>query len=150
MRIECGKCKKIKFANEFSKNRNRKNGYTWQCKICAKAYMQKPKVKKSKRAYQKRYREKNIESINTKSRGTHIKHKYGITLKQYDKMFEDQGGICKICSGVNINGRRLSIDHNHKTGKVRGLLCQRCNLELGFIEKHANDLERILKYLRGD
>ena len=63
-----------------------------------------------------------------------LKKKYGITLEQYDEMFEAQGGICAICKESDITGKRLSIDHDHETGKVRGLLCGKCNTRIGVLE----------------
>lgn len=59
---------------------------------------------------------------------------YNITLEEYDCIFEQQNGVCAICGSVNKNGMRLSVDHNHKTNKVRGLLCINCNRKLGVLE----------------
>lgn len=78
----------------------------------------------------------------------HIKRSYGVTLEQYDQMCEQQGGVCAICGSVDPNGRRLAVDHDHKTGKVRGLLCSRCNLGAGFIEDDVF-VSKALFYLRG-
>jgi hypothetical protein len=64
----------------------------------------------------------------------------------YNYLFEKQGGVCAICSNQCATGRRLNMDHCHKTLKVRGLLCWSCNYKLGFVEKH---LAGIVKYLRG-
>ena len=57
--------------------------------------------------------------------------KYGITLADYDQMFAEQDGLCAICFQPPTEGRRMAVDHNHETGKVRGLLCLRCNLAIG-------------------
>lgn len=64
-----------------------------------------------------------------------LKQLYGVTLEQYDKMFEQQDGKCAICNQSEL-GYRLCIDHDHKTGRVRGLLCHGCNLSLGHLEKY--------------
>ena len=61
-------------------------------------------------------------------------------------MFEKQGGCCAICGGVNVNGRRLAVDHEHETGKVRGLLCDKCNLAIGLFDD-INNLASAIKYL---
>lgn len=64
-------------------------------------------------------------------RGTRIRS-YGITVEEYDDMLESQGGGCYIC-GVGPVGRALDIDHDHRTGKVRGLLCSNHNRALGLL-----------------
>jgi|TARA_R110000868_G_scaffold26592_4_gene102215 hypothetical protein len=64
-------------------------------------------------------------------RGTRIRS-YGITVEDYDEMLESQGGGCYIC-GIGPVGRALDIDHDHRTGKVRGLLCSNHNRALGLL-----------------
>jgi Recombination endonuclease VII len=64
-------------------------------------------------------------------RGTRIRS-YGITVEEYDDMLESQGGGCYIC-GIGPVGRALDIDHDHRTGKVRGLLCSNHNRALGLL-----------------
>lgn len=59
----------------------------------------------------------------------HLRKTYGITIEDYDRMLEEQGGRCEIC-GRLPKKLSLAVDHNHKTGKVRGLLCMRCNRRL--------------------
>jgi hypothetical protein len=67
---------------------------------------------------------------------------YGITVEQYDAMLGAQGGTCAICGGTNPN-RPLAVDHDHVSGLVRGLLCNGCNILIGYIEKldRSPDLE---------
>jgi hypothetical protein len=64
-------------------------------------------------------------------RGTRIRS-YGISVQDYDEMLESQGGGCYIC-GIGPVGRALDIDHDHRTGKVRGLLCSNHNRALGLL-----------------
>lgn len=59
---------------------------------------------------------------------------FGLTLEEYDKMLKEQKGVCAICGKINKSGNRLSVDHNHLTGRVRGLLCTTCNSALGFFD----------------
>lgn len=72
------------------------------------------------------------------------------TVEEYEQLLEDQKGECKICSSkighVSCNGKnaRLAIDHCHKTGKIRGLLCGKCNMGLGLLEDY---LEQALVYI---
>lgn len=59
-----------------------------------------------------------------------------------------QNGACAICGGTSWGGRLPCVDHDHKTGKVRGLLCNACNLALGYFNDDANALARAAEYLR--
>jgi hypothetical protein len=82
--------------------------------------------------------------------------KYGITLEEYDRLFKAQDGKCAICKQVErrvVNhsrdkeSRRLSLDHCHKTGKIRGLLCGDCNPALGNLRDSATILKLAIQYL---
>lgn len=110
--------------------------------------------------YIKEYREKNIETIreNAKrwarenpecSRENQLKRDYGITLQDYNLMLENQDFKCAICSlEKSENGRTFYVDHNHKTGKVRGLLCINCNSGIGNLRDSINLLTKAIKYLK--
>jgi hypothetical protein len=65
----------------------------------------------------------------------HLKATYGITPEQYDEMLSAQGGTCAICAAPPRPSRRLAVDHDHQTGKIRGLLCGLCNVSLGRYER---------------
>ena len=73
-------------------------------------------------------------------RRNHYKRKYGITVDEYEALLEAQGGKCKIC-GREPTKKRLHLDHCHKTGTIRGLLCSKCNAGLGLL---GEDVERFL------
>lgn len=77
-----------------------------------------------------------------------LKRAYGITVEQYDAMLKKQKGRCAICRRKPVY--KLSVDHCHKTGRVRGLLCRPCNNALGNIEDRIKTAEAIVAYLRGD
>ena len=66
--------------------------------------------------------------------------KYGLTVSQYEKMVLAQGGRCACCHGVKKGIKRLSVEHNHTTGKVRGLVCQGCNVAIGMVESGRMNL----------
>ena len=75
---------------------------------------------------------------------------YGLSRPAYDALVEAQGGRCKICGRTpsgQRNFKRLHVDHNHETGEVRGLLCPRCNVAVGFVESHEN-IEEVVDYLQ--
>ena len=77
-----------------------------------------------------------------------IRRQYGITLKQFDELLEFQGGGCAICN-KKIDGerRRMNIDHDHDTGKVRGLLCTGCNTGIGYFGDNIEGLKKAFYYL---
>lgn len=78
----------------------------------------------------------------------HLLSRYGINTKQFDELFIAQGGVCKIC--LRTNGKkRLCVDHCHKTGKVRGLLCNSCNTLVGYVENNEKLLPVVQVYLHG-
>lgn len=127
-----------------------------------------------KRKYQKEYYERNKEKLkeyrtnwyyenrelglerskkwakSNKDRRKHnlLKSMYNITLDDYNKMFEDQNGCCKICEKHQSElNKPLFVDHCHTTGKVRGLLCSKCNLGIGYADDSVNILKNMIKYL---
>lgn len=105
--------------------------------------------------YQRKYRELNRSKLNSnqsdfrkrnpsKVREYWLKHKYGITLSEYNSLLEKQNYVCAICK--QKRGAVLAVDHCHDTGKVRGLLCRLCNTSLG-IFKTIDLLESAKTYL---
>lgn len=74
--------------------------------------------------------------------------KFGLTPEQYDGRLKAQKGRCAICGRIPPIGRRLAVDHDHKTGKVRGLLCGQCNVALGLFEDNARYLTYAIGYLK--
>lgn len=71
----------------------------------------------------------------------------GCTPEMYAELREKQGGVCAICKRTNKTTRQLAVDHDHTTGKIRGLLCQRCNTFLGQIEDRIDVVREMEKYL---
>ena len=116
-----------------------------------------------RRAYQKEYYQKNREKMreygNTyykenrdKMYQNSLMRKYGVTLDDYDRMLEEQNGVCKICEGTCHHTQRretgtLSVDHCHETGLVRGLLCSHCNSLLGWARDNTDTLRKAIDYL---
>jgi hypothetical protein len=93
-------------------------------------------------AYQKQWLETHKEFGKKKSRKRILK-KYGLSLEEYSQMLIKQNGVCKICLKPQYPiGSALCVDHNHKTGRVRGLLCYSCNAGLG---KFQDNIEYLLK-----
>jgi hypothetical protein len=102
-----------------------------------------------RKLYAKAYRKK--EPKNQK-KTRHLKKYYGISLEKFNEMMESQNGFCAICKESEkrmIRGKNadLSVDHDHKTGKVRGLLCYSCNTGIGKLKDDRNVLLSAVKYL---
>jgi hypothetical protein len=126
------------------------------------------KTKEKQLAHRRNYYAKNrerIKKINKEYRDSHpemyksakLKQIYGIDLTQYNDMFKKQDGLCAICLKPETeedyrthNIRMLNVDHNHITGKIRGLLCQKCNKGIGCLNDNAQILRNAIKYLEGE
>jgi|SRR5579864_829080 len=82
-------------------------------------------------------------------RKAHLKRQYGLTPEQYDAMLASQNGLCAICSRPETSARwtRLSVDHNHTTKVLRGLLCHACNKSLGLMQDSQARLQSAIAYL---
>lgn len=76
--------------------------------------------------------------------------RYGVTREMYETMLEGQGGVCVVCRGEQIRGWSFDIDHDHATGRIRGLLCRLCNVTLGNVGDDPERLRRLADYLEGE
>lgn len=120
----CSGCKQSKELSLFAKNQ------TW-CRSCQASHRQKPEVKQQHQDLMYAYR---------------LKFRYNLTVEAYTLMLKEQQGVCKICKQLNPSNRRLAVDHDHKTGSVRGLLCNRCNTAVGWLERPGY-IEQVKAYL---
>ena len=84
---------------------------------------------------------------NQKTRQYQFKSKYGVTIADRDLMIEQQGNKCAICSTEFKNGKDSHLDHCHETGKVRAILCGRCNPGLGYFDDDVEKLKLAIDYL---
>lgn len=151
----------------FSKDKNRKDGLTVHCKACFKKFREDTKDQRRKTilAWRKKnphkmkeYRAKNSVYLAAKTklwrvnnRDSILRSRYGITAKQYDDMFEKQQGCCAICTTHATHLRKkLHIDHCHRTGKVRGLLCIKCNMAIGLLKDDKRKVLKVCEYLLGE
>lgn len=106
------------------------------------------------RQYQKQYRLEHPEktkSSDPAKRKSHLKTRYGITDNDYYRMLSAQNNGCAIYGTTTpVNGRGnifFDVDHDHTTGRVRGLLCRDCNVTVGVVEKKQDKIRLIYKYL---
>jgi hypothetical protein len=116
--------------------------------IAIKKYYDKHKVDpewvKKQKAAQRRYRDSGRAALVDKRNW--LKNRYGITIEEYNNKLEFQKGACACCGGKDV--KALAVDHDHATGKVRGLLCYRCNLTLGQVKDNVNLLLSMFAYLK--
>jgi len=83
-----------------------------------------------------------------KGREREYRRNYGITIEDYERRLVEQDGKCAICGEPpSVGGKRLSVDHDHETGKIRALLCQRCNLVVGGLKESAAFARLVADYL---
>ena len=80
-------------------------------------------------------------------RGYKLKTKYGITLARFEEILASQGGRCAICKTAQWTKTGPSLDHNHRTGQVRGVLCNRCNAAIGFFDENPERMRCAQIYL---
>lgn len=134
----CVECKESKRLKQFD-----------YCKTCK--YERKNVCISCLRFKKTKYLESNMGDATlteTRSRDSMLKINYGINIEEYNKMFLEQGGNCKICKihQSELN-KRLAVDHCHESGKVRGLLCAKCNTGIGLLQEDISILAEAIKYL---
>jgi hypothetical protein len=137
---ECRKCGTVKDMSEFYRHHTNpeKNSHSW-CKRCTCDYALEQQKTRSK------------EKTSLINRRSKIKNTYGITLEQFDEMLTSQNGGCAICKTQVPGGRgNFTVDHCHSTGRIRGLLCNSCNVGLGSFKDSPSLLIAAAKYVEGE
>jgi len=150
----CTKCKEEKLLDCFYNHPDGKFGKDSKCKECQKRVF-KEYQKKNKEYFARHsqeYRDRNGNTYKERARNSKYKMTYGITVEDYNTMFKEQEGKCLICKGTDSFSRskHLHVDHCHKTGKVRGLLCNKCNQGIGAFNDNIKLLEVAITYLNNN
>lgn len=156
----CVKCRQGKSEDKFPKNRRMKDGVDSWCSDChnaaSVAYV---KVKRKtdpnfNENYNKWTHNKKENDPIFRAKRSHngrkhsLKMNFGITIEQYDNMLSAQNNGCYICGKTpEQNKKRLAVDHNHKTGKIRALLCESCNIGIGLLNENPKILRDAAIYL---
>jgi len=148
---KCISCKKYKPINNFHKDKNSKDSLYCYCKTCVKKRTQAYYLKNKKKIIEKESKKYICNSLDKHKaqkykRWVSMKYRYKITKEDYVELYNQQKGKCAIC-GCKTD-KNLYIDHNHKSKKIRGLLCIKCNFGLGCFKDDIRVLERARKYLR--
>lgn len=136
----CTKCNETKLLEDFSKLHLNKDGHHTQCKKCLQKYRTQHYFRSED------YRQKRIKKATVNSR----KRKYGISEDQFQVLLESQNYCCAICS-IHLDNSKFSLrgqlDHCHKEGTIRGVLCGQCNTALGLFKDNKNILLEAISYL---
>jgi hypothetical protein len=127
----CKSCKTFQVESNFYAHKSTADKLFTTCKFCCKV---------ADAARKRNY--STLARVSSK-----MKYNYGITLDDYNRMYELQSGVCMICKKKETNGKRLAIDHDHDTGKVRGLLCNHCNIGLGKFFDNPQLLQSAINYI---
>lgn len=134
----CTACGITKPVSEFAVRKTHRPGKpVSQCTKCKVEYNKTRRVQNKERVYE----------IERKSK---MKQTYGLSIEDYDRMLEKQGGGCAIC-GTTVPSERtryFTVDHCHTTGKIRGLLCTKCNRGLGLFNDHIQRIQDAAEYLK--
>ncbi len=139
---KCSACKIGLTIDSFHNSKINKDGKSYRCKYCDKEARLK-------------YRENNKERFKEVSKHKNWLCKYNITPEFYKELLEKQRNICAICETNNPCGegnnsnhlKNFAVDHCHITGKIRGLLCNKCNRGLGFFNDDVNLIKDVIYYL---
>lgn len=149
---KCNKCNTKKSIYLFGLDKSKKDKHRTICKDCTRLYSEenkelkqqyRAKMKSHRVEYNRKYRVNNRD----RQKDTTLKRIYGITIQVYNALLEAQGYTCAICRKSCQSGRALAVDHNHNTGKVRGLLCQKCNVAIGLLGDDFTLLTNAANYL---
>lgn len=132
---ECTKCKKRRQLLKFYSDSSKLDGLDSWCMYCRIKYKRVNKFKIIKRR-------------NKVARSYQLRHHYGMSEKDYNSLYKKQSGKCGICSQHSRSFTRiLCVDHCHKTGVVRGLLCYKCNAALGGFKDNKKLLLKAINWL---
>lgn len=149
----CSNCKAEKTISEFEASRWYKDGFRGQCRPCRaekqKQYAKEPKTARRRGAGRPAAKLAGPDYDKRFVRNIRLKNKFGITVEQFDQMSLAQDHKCAICSypASKMFHKVLYVDHCHKTGIVRGLLCTWCNTMLGRMGDDVAGVARVLEYV---
>jgi len=154
---KCSKCNQVVSVKEFYPHKKTKSGLQSWCKDCSRKSNRenrKPSTPEQKKAAIERQR-KRYQADPQRHKSWVIKWKYNITKEEYDDIFIKQGESCAICGTKESGGKGWCIDHDHSCcpdgnscGKcVRGILCTRCNMGLGYLQDSEDVLLSAIRYL---
>lgn len=138
----CLECNETKPLEQFPKAGAGR--YRPRCKICYNTYQAVQRNKPERKAkIQRSWKEASARYYSTERRRNKTLRQYGLDESKYNEMYDAQNGKCAICE----ENLRLVVDHCHESGKIRGLLCNQCNIGLGVFQDNVDRLEAAVLYL---
>lgn len=148
----CCTCKIEKSESEYYRCRGKKDGRAACCKDCADNYNNLYRAKNPEKVRAHKRQSAKRRYTTEKSRASTLRCVYGMTSLDYQRLLDKQGGVCAICgrTGTDATRTALSVDHNHSTGKIRGLLCGPCNRALGMLQDSPELLRKAAAYVEGN
>lgn len=139
---QCSVCKETKDLSEFYNYKSTKDGKSYRCKSCDN----KARLK---------WATNNPEKSHLSQRERNLRHRFGVDLQWYEEQLKKQNYCCAICGTKEnkvVRGARIdlsfAVDHCHKTGKIRGLLCNQCNRALGMFNDSVELIHKAINYLK--
>lgn len=150
MSLTCKRCKVEKETTEFAKHH--KHGYQAWCRSCRSDYYKERKehAAATQKAWRESQTEEERERRSEMAYNTHLRRQFGIDRTEYDELLVSQEDGCAICgrsSSGSSQFKRLVVDHDHTTGKVRGLLCDPCNRGIGLLQDDPSVIQKAIDYL---
>lgn len=147
----CSVCKVNKPLDQYQKDKKRAkfDGLMNKCKSCRSEYRRKPENKAKDKALFNRWRSRPEvkEYLKLRERRRNLR-KFGLTIEEWEAKLLEQDGRCAICQCLPEDSkRRFAVDHDHKTGKVRDILCHLCNTALGAFKDDQRIIALAIKYL---
>ncbi|MDQ3982066.1 MAG: endonuclease VII domain-containing protein [Actinomycetota bacterium] len=121
----CHRCGLDKSPEEFPRNKRRDCGRHWNCRACHSIQNRESRAK------------------NGGARKYHLRRRYGLTPAEFDALVAEQGFLCPIC----LKRPAVDVDHDHRTGRVRGILCEKCNGGLGQFRDNPKTIKSAIDYL---
>jgi hypothetical protein len=161
----CRGCSEVKPLSEYYANPKGRGGLRPECKDCTKARRkawyaenadhERERVRQWALANPDKIAERVARVAGTEKKKaadwrSYLKRNYGITVDEYDLLVAEHDGVCAICKKPRPDDRKLHIDHDHASGKIRGLLCFRCNNALGDLDDDPVLFQRAADYLDRD
>lgn len=159
---QCSKCGRKLPLDAFYRETAGRDGRRGDCIDCTKAYragryasIREREIARTK-AWQLANRDRHLATqrarrqrpeVKARERNAHLTRKFGITSATFDELLVAQGGVCAICGRPPREDISLHVDHEHETGRVRGLLCFRCNNALGDFDDDPVLLRHAIEYL---
>lgn len=134
---KCSKCGLTKHVEHFHIRKASKDGYTARCGKCINTKSLKTRIERP-----------------NQTRENNLKNRFNMSIEEYNVIFLKQRGRCAICSKPESNSdskgnvKWLSVDHNHNTGDIRGLLCSSCNTGIGLLGDSVDTMKKAIKYLK--